>query len=290
MKHIQNGQFEMQNTCVAFGHFDGIHTGHQAVAEKLVQVAREKGLAPVLVSLEGPSTQGGRILTTENEKCYLLRDYPLEAVVSLPARALDEDFVAEVLVRKLGAKAMVVGKNHPSIELFRKAGGEHGCDVVECEVVEDDGQPVDTQRVLDALNACDVDGVTRLLGHPYIVIGEVVKGKQLGRTVGQPTANIDFSQAKQLLPDGSYATVTTADGVRHVGLTNVGKRPTVDNYDYTTIENHILDFSGDLYGKELVLEFRRFIRGVDKFNSLAEMQAQVAKDVQAIRDYLDSLG
>lgn len=121
-------------------------------------------------------------------------------------------------------------------------------------------------------------------------MGEVVRGKQLGRTVGQPTANIDFSQSKLLPPDGSYVTVTVVDGERRVGLTNIGKRPTVDNYDYTTIENHIMDFSGNLYGKVLVVEFHRFMRGVEKFDSLEAVQAQVARDVQSIRGYIDQVG
>lgn len=289
MKHITYGPYNLSGTCVAFGAFDGMHTGHRAITEKLAETAKAKSLTPVLVSFDADSGTA-KLLSSEKEKLYLLGNAPIEAFLSLPPRALDAAFIKEVLVRQLGAKAVVMGQNHEELPLFKSAGGEHGFDVVECEVVKDDGLPVSSQLVTDALAACRMDDATRLLGHPHIVMGEVVRGKQLGRTVGQPTANIDFTQNKMLPPDGSYVTVTIVDGVRRVGLTNIGKRPTVDNYDYSTIENHILDFSGNLYGKQLVVEFHRFIRGVEKFDSLAAIQAQVAKDVQSIRDYIDSVG
>lgn len=289
MKHITGGPYAAAGTCVAFGRFDGVHAGHRAVAETLAQTAQARGLVPVLVSL-APPDGATQILTTEAEKLYLLGDLPLETLLTLPHQPVDKAFIQEVLVAELGAKAVVMGQNHPALPLLKSTGGAYGFDVVECEVVVDDGLPVCAQRVRDALAVCRLDEARRLLGHPHIVMGEVVRGKQLGRTVGQPTANIDFSQSKMLPPDGAYVTVTIVDGKRRVGLTNIGKRPTVDNYDYTTIENHILDFSGNLYGKVLVVEFHRFIRGVEKFDSLEAVQAQVARDVQSIRDYIENVG
>ena len=149
--------------------------------------------------------------------------------------------------------------------------------------------------VSQALAECRLDKVTCLLGHPYRIAGKVVEGKKLGRTVGMPTANIDYPKNIVLPPDGCYVTLTYFVGERNelptpmVGITNVGRRPSVDNFDYTTVENHILDFSGDLYGKVLLVEFLRFMRPVQKFDSLAAVKAQTDKDVESLRGYIDSL-
>lgn len=277
-----------RGTCAAFGGFDGVHIGHRAVVEKVIQVSAERGLEPVLVIFE--TKEGERFLTTREEKRFLLERYPLKDVLFLPRRETDEDFVREVLSEELGVKAVVMGGCHPELNFFRQTGSQIGFDVVECETVTgEDGLPVDAGGICRALTENRLEAAERLLGHPYVVMGEVVTGKQLGRTVGQPTANIDFPQSKVLPPDGSYITVTLVDGQRRVGLTNIGKRPTVDNYDYTTIENHILDFSGNLYGKVLVLEVLRFIRGVEKFDSLAAVKRQIDRDIVTLREYIASV-
>lgn len=278
----------MKRTCAAFGGFDGVHTGHRAVVETLLRVSAERELDPVLVVFE--PEPGERFLTTREEKRYLLEKYPLKEVLFLPRREADGDFAREVLAEELGAGAVIIGGCHPQVNFFRQSGSQMGFDVVECETVTgEDGLPVDAGGICRALAENRLEEAERLLGHPYVVMGEVVTGKQLGRTVGQPTANIDFPQSKVLPPDGSYITVTLVDGQRRVGLTNIGKRPTVDNFDYTTIENHILDFSGDLYGKVLVLEVLRFIRGVEKFDSLAAVKQQIDRDIGTLREYIASV-
>ena len=128
-----------------------------------------------------------------------------------------------------------------------------------------------------------------MLGHPYLVMGEVMHGKALGRTVGMPTANIGYKMYKQLPAYGVYGTISDIEGKDVKGLTNIGKRPSVDSFDYATIEAFLLDFSGDLYGKIITLEVHVFIRGVVKFNGLDEVKAQVNKDTESIRAYLDKL-
>jgi riboflavin kinase/FMN adenylyltransferase len=289
MKHVRDGQYDMAGSCVVFGDFDGVTTGHRAAVEKLLETAAARGLTPVLVSFDRDTAGDGEILTSEEEKHHLLRDRPVELMVSIPPRPVDEAFVKEVLSDKLGAKAVVAGANHDKLKLLRDCGGKYGFDVIECEVVQEDGAPVEAKRAMKALLAGDLETAERLMGHPHTVYGKVVPGKQLGRTIGQPTANISFVQNKLLPPDGSYVTVTTLDGVRHVGLANIGRRPTVDDFDYKTVENHIMNFSGNLYGKELALEIHRFIRPVQKFKNLDEVKVQIVKDVAAIRDYIDSL-
>ena len=289
MKHFQDGQYSTTDSCVAFGSFDGVHIGHRAVLEKLVELSDIRGLSPVVVSFDRDSSDAEQILTTEKEKCYLLRGLPIAAVVSVSAQPEDETFFKEILKDKLGAKVVVVGKNYENSEILREFGKINGIEVIECEAAKDSGGPITSSRIKDALQTGDMETATRLMGHPFIVIGKVVPGKQLGRTVGQPTANIEYVNSKYLPLDGSYVSMTIMDEKRRVGTLNIGTRPSVDNYSYKTVENHIIDFSGDLYGKELIVEIHRFIRGVMKFNNLQEVRAQVLEDLRGMREYIDSL-
>lgn len=289
VRHVRDEQYQLAGSCVVFGDFDGVTAGHRAAVETLLETAAARGLTPVLVSFDRDTAHGVEILTSEEEKCYLLREQPVEVMISMPPRPVDEAFVKEILVDKLGAKAVVAGAHHEKLELLRACGGQCGFDVIECKVVLEDGAPVTAQRAMAALLAGDLEAAGRLMGHPHTVYGTVVAGKQLGRTIGQPTANVEFVQNKLLPPDGSYVTITTLEGVRHVGLAHIGRRPTVDDFDYKTVENFVMDFSGNLYGKKMPVEVHRFIRPVQKFNNLNEVKEQVAKDVAAIRDYIDSL-
>jgi len=288
MKHLVGKTKKISGACVAFGSFDGIHAGHRSVIEKLIKTATIKNLVPVLVSFDADDGKN-LILTTESEKVFLLQAFPIEYVISIPVPLTDNLFIKEVLLELLSAKAIVIGKNHDALSLYKSAGNKYGFDVVECETVEDDEAPVCSARVSEALDIHKMDNVTDLLNHPYIVSGRVMHGKQLGRTVGLPTANIDIPRNKRLPPDGSYVTVTTVDGMRKVGLTNIGKRPTVDNLNHTTIETHILDYFGDLYGTELVIEFHRFIREVSTFDNLKALREQIERDILSLGDYIEEI-
>ena len=289
MLHIRNEPIRITTSCVAFGDFDGIHTGHRAIVAKLLEEAGAKNLIPVIVSFDRDASGNTPILTSEDEKFSLLHEQPPELLVSLPPGTTDDAFVKDVLVDALGVKTVVTGANCKKIDFLHKCGWKYGFDVVECATVESDGEPVTAERIIEALQCCDFETAGRLMGHPHVIRGVVVTGKQLGRTIGLPTANIEFVPNKLLPPDGVYVTMTILDGARRVGLSNIGLRPTVDNFEYRTVENFIMDFSGDLYGMTLQLEVLRFIRGVSKFGSLSEVKLQVAKDMEVVREYIKSL-
>ena len=278
-------------TCVVFGDFDGMHPGHMAAVSVMLITAAQKGLTPVVASFDRDQEGDERILTCENEKLHLLRQRGHKAglFLSLPPCEVDEGFIAEALVGRLGARAVVAGANHDKLGLLRECGKKHGFEVVACDVATAGGDPIESGRIRDLILACDFEAAGLLMCHPHIVLGEVVKGKQLGRTIGLPTANIDFPKNKLLPPDGVYVTVTDLDGERRAGLSNIGLRPTVDNFAYRTVEAHILDYSGDIYGRELLLEIHKFIRGIRKFGGLDEVRAQVAKDLEAARGFIETL-
>ncbi len=287
MKHTTGQLPRLENTCVSFGYFDGLHLGHRAVLDCLLAQA-ETGLRPVLLSFDCQS--GTKKLCTEAEKAYLLKDLPVQ-LLSFPVAedfCPDGPFVQEVLLGQLGAKTVVAGENCPSLALLQAHADAGDFALVLCPTVCQDGEPVSTSRASQLLASGQLDKLNRLLGHPYLILGKVVEGKQLGRTVGMPTANIEYFEDKQIPPEGVYATFTSVEGNSRKSLTNIGKRPSVDKFDYITVECFILDFCGDLYGRVLPIEVHLFIRGVKKFANLGEVKEQVERDILAIRGRLES--
>lgn len=268
----------MENTCVAYGTFDGVHKGHLKVAEELAAQAKENGLTSVIVSCP----KEGAVLTTEKEKEYLLKDTGVDALVTCSS---EEDMV-KVITEKLGAKVLVIGADHKDIDEVKAKAEAAGVKVVVCDTVEEEGEAVTTEAVKKAFDDCDFEKVTALCGHPYIMLGEVVHGKALGRTVGMPTANLGVADSKLKPPSGVYATSVKIDDEVFKAMTNIGKRPSVDDFDYVTIEAFILDFSRDIYGKPIELEVFKFVRGVQKFDCLADVQKQVEKDIETVRNVL----
>ena len=277
---------EMKDTCVAYGCFDGVHKGHLAVAKKVVEAAKEKGLTPVIVSC----AKEGQVLSTEEEKEYLFKKEGVQEVVTYSGdETAEEVFVKDVLAGTLGAKVIVVGANNANVAKVEEAAKACGAELVVCETVEADGEVITTAQVKEAFDKSDFDKIYDLCGHPYIMISEVEHGKALGRTVGMPTANLGVADSKLKPPSGVYATSVQIDDEVFKSMTNIGKRPSVDDFDYVTIEAFILDFARDIYGKKIILGVRQFVRGVQKFNNLEEVQQQVQKDIQKVREVLQSV-
>lgn len=295
MRYICENDFKMENTCVAFGEFDGVHGGHRAVVNRLLDISKQ-GLSSVVVSFEYDEALLGdkKILSTEAEKRFLLEKNGPEVMVSYKINEQNKDnsiesFIKEVLVDKLGAKTIVTGAHDSNISILREFAPKYGYTLVECETLLNDGVPVTAGRIIRELAEGSLEKANELLGHAYLLLGQVMHGKALGRTVGMPTANLGFSQHKQLPAYGVFGTLSEIDGRYVKGLTNIGQRPSVDNYNYVTIETFLLDFSGDLYDKTIALEIYAYIRGVKKFNNLDEVKLQVNQDIQSIREYLDKI-
>jgi riboflavin kinase/FMN adenylyltransferase len=295
MKHIEKNDFSMSNTCVAFGDFDGLHLGHKAVLDKMLELSKG-GLASVLVSFDYDESllAGKKILTTSEEKKYLLRKNGPDVLISYKVDGQNKgvsakDFIKDVVLGKLGAKIIVAGSNNSNIKALRDCAKEYGYKLEEVSPVLADGEPVNAERIVKALADDDLKKANEMLGHPHLIMGPVEHGKALGRTVGMPTANIGFKQYKQVPADGVYGTLSDVGGKIYKGLTNLGHRPTVDNFDYVTVEEFLLDFSDDIYGQVITLEVHALIRPIRKFKDLAEVKIQVNKDIESIRSYFDTL-
>jgi riboflavin kinase/FMN adenylyltransferase len=295
LKHIYGKHYAIANTCIAFGDFDGVHLGHKAVIDALMKMSK-KGYTPMVVSFDYDSAVLGdrKILSTEVEKEEFIGKLGPEVLVSYKIDESNKDmdvksFIKEVLTEEMGAAVIVAGKEDRHICQLRECAKELGFCLVECDTVMVDGKAITAERIIFEINSSNITKANEMLGHPYILIGKVMHGKALGRTVGMPTANLGFGENKLLPADGVYGTLSEIEGKNVEGLTNIGKRPSVDNYNYVTIETFLLDFSGDLYDKTIGLEVHAFIRGVKKFANLEEVKQQVNKDIRSIREYLDKI-
>lgn len=291
MKYYFQQDVQLDNTCVAFGAFDGIHTGHMAVLDRLKSYT-QRGMTSVVVSLvqDEASLQERKVLSTEAEKQYLLAKTGLDVMLSYSADGKSDSlkqFVKDVLLQQLGAKVVVVGSKDVQLDQLRTYAAEFGFALDVCDVVLADGEPVSADRIIEDLAAGRLEHATALLGHPYLFVGTVMHGKARGRLVGMPTANLSYKSYKQLPAHGVYGTLSDIDGHIVKGLTNIGKRPSDDNFDYVSIETFLLDFAQDLYDKTITLEIHVHIRGVIKFNSLEEVKQQVDRDIVSIRTFLN---
>lgn len=301
MLYMQSNEFKMRNTCVAFGRFDGLHVGHREVLARLIEEER-RGLTSVLLQLHHqPHDLFGRHkrLSTRDEMSSLLQEKGPQVMLSHTLSAADislepEAFIAGILRDKLGAKVVVAGADcrfgkdgGGNAELLRECASAYGYEAVIVDTVCEEGNAVCSQAIRQCLLAGEVEKANRLLGAPYLLRGEVVHGKALGRGSNMPTANLQAGPSKLIPAHGVYATLTKVDDEVFFGLTNIGHRPTVDNLKHVTIETFLLDFSQNIYGKVIETQLHLYIRGVQKFDSLDDVRAQIDSDLEQVRSYFE---
>ena len=283
----------------ALGFFDGVHLGHQALLKACCRLAEERGCQAAAASFDmTPSAvlqnQPPRMINTAHDRVSLLRQYGIGPVHLYKAdqRTLSwtwQQFLDDLL--RCGATGFVCGNDYR----FGKGGAGNAVVLQEfckerslpCEVLPEqtlDGSRISSTRIRSLLEEGRVEQANRLLGHPHILTGTVVHGKQLGRTIGIPTANLLLPPELVVPKFGVYACKAFAEGKWYPAVTNIGTRPTV-NGTGITVEPWLLDFSGDLYGKPLRLEFHSFLRPETKFQSLAELQAEIRKNAGQTRNF-----
>lgn len=286
-------------TSVALGVFDGVHLGHRAV----IRAAVENGRLPTVLTFGNhpatvldPASAPSR-LTSLERRLELISDLGVEVAAVIP---FDDDlrltgadeFIARYLVDGLRARHIAVGEGfrfghgaRGSVELLVARGVESGFGVTEVSPVRLGDREVRSTAIREAIASGDVEEAASFLGRPHEVEGTVVPGDGRGRTIGFPTANIDFDPLSALPRSGVYAVWVSSDGLREPGVVNLGVRPTFDG-TRTTLEAHLLDWEGDLYGRKLRVEFVRRIRDEKRFDSIDELSRQIREDVGAARAVL----
>ena len=279
-------------TVVALGKFDGIHKGHIKLLERASRVASELDVVSLVYIME---PEYGEKLTDLSEKKDVISSLGIDALCVEPLTQdfmsmSPENFVLQILSKQLNACHIVVGYN------FRfgkdRIGNPHmlkalcenegiTVDVIECVYAEENGEniAVSSSEIRRMASMGEVEKIKHLLGRNYSVKGKVEHGKHLGRTINFPTANIYRKKREFALKFGVYKTIVTMDGQQYNAVTNVGINPTVDAPDENVrVESFIKNFDGDIYGKEIVVEFCAFIRDEMKLNSLDELKMQIEKD------------
>ena len=282
---------------VAIGNFDGVHAGHRAVLAELFALGRALGAPscvltfdPAPTALLAPARHQPRISTLE-DRVRLLHAAGVEAVVVEPftrafAARSAEDFATGLLGRNLRVRGLVVGHD------FRFGAGRAGdvaglrawlpaCEIREVSAFLADGSPVSSSRVRKLVASGEVEAAARLLGRPHRLGGPVVTGDQRGRTIGFPTANV--ANVVELLPAfGVYAVRVEVEGVTRPGVANIGMRPTFNGTELR-VEVHLLDWSGDLYGRTLDVDLVARVRGEQRFDGIDALVSQIRRDVEVAR-------
>ena len=299
----------MRERVIALGFFDGVHLGHGALLRRAVEEAKKRGCESAVFTFDRPPKEVitgvpcPLINSPEDRAALVKRLYGIDEMLMVPfddeMRTTPWDrFVTDILVGRYGAVHLVAGhdhhfghKNQGSPELLREKCAELGlgCDIIPAVTIG--GITVSSTHIRKLLEEGNVETARAFLGHPHVLTQTVGHGRQLGRTIGIPTANL-VAPPHVLLPRrGVYAAkITLPDGRAFGGVTNVGVRPTVNNGQDVTVEPWILDFDGDLYGQAIRVEFYRRLRDERKFDSLAALKSQIETDAVKTREAYPEMG
>ncbi len=292
---------------LAIGVFDGVHRGHQAVISTSAEHAKMESGIPVVVTFDPhpmkvlrPS-EAPHLLTATQHKISLIRDLGVRHLLILKfdkafAATSPEDFVHQLVTQSKPLREICVGHEwsfgkgrRGNLALLRKLGAQFDFEVVGIpEVTLPNGEPVSSTAIRQAVEAGDLAKAAEMLGREYTILGTVVRGENLGKKIGFPTANLS-AHSEQFPPNGVYFAQATLDGIVFPGVVNLGYRPTVSS-DKTerVLEIYLLDFDRDIYGKDVEVRFVRYLRPEQKFESVEALARQIELDVQQARKLCDA--
>lgn len=293
------------NPVVTSGTFDGVHLGHQKILHRIREIARKIEGETVLITFWPhprlvlyPDEHKLRLLSTFEEKTKLLRSFGIDHLITIPftkefSQLSSSEFIEKVLVEKIKTKRLVIGYDHRfgknregSFEYLQQHHSEFGFDLEEISRQDVDEIGVSSTKIRRALETGEVTTATNYLGRPYELNGLVIKGQQIGRSIGFPTANIHIPNDYKLIPmDGVYAVEASVNGSLFKAMLNIGNRPTVGGTK-KTVEAHLFDFQGDLYDKQITIYLREFLRKEKKFDNLEELKKQLALDQKKAKSLL----
>ncbi len=293
---------------VTIGTFDGVHVGHKAILNRLVSTAKKEGLESVLLTffphprMVLQTDSNIKLINTLSEKKELLEEIGLDHLVIHPfthafSRLTALEYVRDILVNKLHAKKIIIGYDHrfgrnrnANIDDLREYGKTYDFEVLEISAQELDDVAISSTKIRNALKAGDIETANNYLGYPFMVSGNVVKGKALGRTMQYPTANLQLDETYKLIPkNGVYIVRSIIDDKVVFGITSIGTNPTVGGTQ-KTIETFFLDLDKDLYGKKLKIEFLSHVRDEETFESLEELKDAIQNDETIAREFLKQYG
>lgn len=307
IKHIPR----FNNAVVTIGSFDGVHLGHVEILRQIQQRAQDCKGESVVVTFEphprlllAPTDPHFRLITDLREKLSLLREQGVDNVVVAPfdrrfASMSAREYVEDFLIQKIRPRYIVVGYDHRfgagregDMAFLKKYESDGGFETIEIPAQQIEAINISSTKIRRALDEANISLANRLLGHPFPISGRVERGRQIGRTIGFPTANIQPADPRKFIPpNGIYAAQTMLNGKQWPVLLYIGDRPSVESeIAHRTIEAHLVGFEGDLYGQTLWVDVVEYIRPDRKLASLDALQAQIREDQNAILARLQALG
>lgn len=288
-----------KGSAVALGKFDGLHKGHRALIEKLKESEKEGLKSVVFTFTRAPKElleheRQKYILTSFEKRLFMEKngiDILIECPLSEEILSMEpEKFIEDILCKKLTVKRIICGEDFRfghnrsgDTELLDKICMKYKYEALVIKKLKYNKRDISSTYIREAISKGNIELVNELLGYPYTVIGVVVDGNKLGRTMGFPTANLIPEDDKLLPPNGVYRTIAVVDEKEYRAITNIGTRPTVNGENIITIETNLVDVSIDLYEKTIELHFFEFIRPEKKFGSMEELKMAVFKDIDYCR-------
>lgn len=292
-----------ERVILTIGTYDGVHYGHRQIIKRINDLALMYGTESVVLTFHPhprlilqPDNNDLKLITTIDEKVALLEQLGIDHFVICPfskefAAIPAELYVKDVLVKHFLPRMIVIGYDHRfgmgrsgDIDLLRRLAPDFDYEVEEIPRQTIDDLSVSSTKVRQALLAGDIETANELLSHPFTLKGLVVRGEQVGRTLGFPTANLEIADPHKLVPPpGVYAIRAIIDSTPHNGLLSIGSKPTFGQYHQTFIEAYFLDLNMDLYGMSLEVVLLGKIRDEEKFNSVDDLVARMREDEEAAR-------
>lgn len=300
---------KISNAVVTIGTFDGVHIGHQKIISRLLEVARQKKGETVILTffphprmILHPEDHEIKLISTMSEKAERLEKLGIDHLIITPftrdfSNLSPQDYIKNVLVDKIGTKQIIIGYDHRfgkdregGMEHLQKFSSDFNFEVEEIPEQDINDVAVSSTKIRSAILSGDVKTAHDFLGYSFHLTGKVIKGDQIGRTLGYPTANLFVEETYKLIPaDGIYAVSvkikTKALAKTYNGMAYIGHRPTINGMTHN-IEVNIFDFHEDIYGSNIQINFHDFIREDEKFLSLEALKTQLAKDEIAARNIL----
>jgi riboflavin kinase/FMN adenylyltransferase len=296
-----------KKTIVTLGTFDGVHIGHTAILDEICKVAYNEGLESVILTffphprLIVSDNYDIKLLNTIDEKSALLEKLGIQNFIIHPfdktfSELSPREFVTQVLVEKLNIQKIIIGHDHKfgkdraaDFNDLISFGKEFGFEVEEISAQQINEVSVSSTKIRNSLLEGNVSLANEYLGYPYVLTGNVVKGNQLGRTIGFPTANIEISEDYKLIPkNGVYIVTTIVNDETVFGMMNIGVKPTLCE-NKLTIEVHLLNFEKDIYNQKIQVNILERLRDEDKFESFKALKSQLEVDKQNTIQFFENL-
>ncbi|MBO7201004.1 MAG: riboflavin biosynthesis protein RibF [Bacteroidales bacterium] len=305
---LDNNNHFPEDLIATIGMFDGVHMGHKKILSFLKAKATELNLRPIVITFNKHprhvlknDADTFKLLNTEEERYQLLENYGINDVVEIDftpeiASLSTYDFSKRYLLELLNIKGLVLGydnmfgnKKINDFQRIYELGKNYNFTIFEASSYIYNDIHVSSTQIRNALNAGKIELVNAMLGYYYFANGCIIKGRQIGRTIGFPTANIELSDHLKMLPkEGVYATIITLNGNSYIGMANIGTQPTFESYK-TTFEIHILNFNGDIYGQSIEVKFIKHIRDIQKFDNAQSLMEQLEKDREQCLEIIDKI-